>query len=118
MTRLALTQRAALDLVEIEDYSIKAWGRRTAAAYIGKFETAFGLLSESPDLLRPVPDFSPHLLFYRVEQHWVIAHRTPKTTYVLAIRHGAMDLHSRLAELEPILAQEIEILSRRLQTEE
>lgn len=118
MTRLALTQRAALDLIEIEDYSIKAWGRRTAETYLGKFQTAFDLLREAPGLLRSFPDFSPHLLFYRVEQHWVIAHRTPETIFILTIRHGAMDLPSRLAELEPVLAQEIEILSRRLREDE
>ena len=114
MTRLLLTRRATNDLIEIEDYSIKAWGRRTAGAYIGKFQTAFDLLRESPDLLRTVPDFSPHLFFYRVEQHWIVAHRSDEATFVLTIRHGSMDLPSRLAELEPLLAQEVEILTRRL----
>jgi len=114
MTRLLGTNRAVLDLIEIEEYSIKTWGRRTAATYIDKFQTAFDLLRESPDLLRAAPDFSPHLLFYRVEQHWVVAHRTPEATFILAIRHGSMDLPNRLAELEPLLAQEVEILTRRL----
>lgn len=117
MTRLLLTRRATIDLIEIEDYSIKAWGRRTAETYIGKFQTAFDLLRESPDLLRTVPEFSPHLFFYRVEQHWVIAHRTPEAIFVLAIRHGSMDLPNRIAELEPLLAQEVDILARRLRND-
>lgn len=117
MTPLFLTRRAALDLIEIEDYSIKTWDRPTTETYIGKFQTAFDLLRDSPDLLRPVPDVSPHLLFYRVEQHWIVAHRPGHTVFVLTIRHGSMELPNRLAELEPLLTQEIEILARRLRKE-
>ncbi|MFG0246600.1 MAG: type II toxin-antitoxin system RelE/ParE family toxin [Phycisphaerales bacterium JB052] len=114
MTRLFLTRRATLDLIEIEDYSIETSGKQTAEAYIGKFQTAFGLLRESPDLLRRVPEFSPHLYFYRVGQHWIIACRTDDATFVLTICHGSMDLPSRVAELEPLLMQEVEILVSRL----
>lgn len=114
MTRLLLTRRATLDLIEIEDYSIKTWGTRTAEGYIAKFQTAFDLLRASPDLLRPVPEFSAQLLFYRVERHWIVAHRTGDAVFVLTIRHGSMDIPKRLAELEPLLTQEVEILAHRM----
>lgn len=33
--------------------------------------------------------------------------------YVLAVRHGSMDLPERIAELEPQLLQEAELMHRR-----
>lgn len=117
MTALYLTRRAELDLIAIEDYSIEQWGERVAGEYLEAIQAAFDLLHVSPRLLRPKDEFADWLCFYRVERHWLICTILAGDIYVLAVRHGAMDLPARLAELEPSLMQEAEILFRRIQDE-
>lgn len=117
MTDLYLTRRALTDLARIDTYSVQTWGRRVADEYIGKFDTAFDLLRVSPDLLRSRPEFSDRLRFYRVERHWLVCDVIDGSIFVLTVRHGAMDLPSRLAELEPLLAQEAELMYRRIMQE-
>ena len=51
--KVFLTDRAASDLLEIESYSIKKWGKNIATKYLGKFERVFKLLALNPDLLLP-----------------------------------------------------------------
>lgn len=114
MTALYLTRRAELDLIAIEDYSIETWGERVAGEYLDAIQAAFDLLQASPQLLRAQDGFAEWLCFYRVQRHWLICTMLAGDIYVLAVRHGAMDLPNRLSELEPSLAQEAEILYKRI----
>lgn len=113
MARLLLAERAIDDLADIEAYSIETWGQATADRYIDGVSAAFDLLKASPDLLKPRDDFSGRLLFYRVERHWLVCDRFGETIVVLTVAHGAMDIHARLARLEPTLIQEAELMARR-----
>jgi hypothetical protein len=56
------------------------------------------------------------LQLYRVNQHLLICHSSPTRVIVLTVAHCKMDIASRLFKLEPTLAEEIEILSRRLES--
>ncbi len=114
MTRLFLTRRAIEDFAEIEAYSIQAWGPRVADDYIAKFEAAFELLRLSPDLLRLKREFSGRLVFYRVEKHWLVCDMIDDDVYVLTVKHGSVDMPTRIAELEPQLIQESELVYRRI----
>ncbi len=114
MTRLFLTRRAIEDFAAIEAYSIQAWSRRVADDYLAKFEAAFELLQSSPDLLRRKREFSGRLLFYRVEKHWLVCDMIDDDVYVLTVKHGSMDLPTRIAELEPQLIHEAELVYRRI----
>lgn len=114
MSALYLTQRAERDLIAIEDYSLETWGPKVAAEYMQKFQAAFDLLAASPQLVRGREEFVDWLRFYRVERHWVVCAVLSDDIYVLAVRHGAMDLPRRLTELEPQLLDEAEIMHRRI----
>jgi toxin ParE1/3/4 len=107
---LALTRRALRDLEEIEKYSIEQWGKRTANEYLKSIEHALDRLRTNPSLLKSKEDISDRFSFYRVKQHFLICTRREHRIYVLAVRHGAMDLPSRVADLEPTLIDEAEIL--------
>jgi plasmid stabilization system protein ParE len=112
MAFLALSRRAALDLAEIERYSVEQWGKKVAAGYLADIEDALTRLKEHPGLLRTRPELSDNLKFYRVRQHLLVCALEDERIYVLAVKHGAMDLPERLGELEPQLVQEAEILHR------
>ena len=111
---IKLTDRAHFDLQEIEKYSIQRWGKKTANRYLEDIQTALSLLQEKPDLLRQKSDVSTHFKFYRVREHFLVCVELKEFLLVLTIKHGQMDLPSRIAELEPTLVKEADLLHQRL----
>ncbi len=112
--RLLLTERAIHDIAEIDDYSVSQWGKPAAAKYLAQLEQALVRLQEKPALLRPEPDFHPHLRFYRVNQHLLVCDKQPNSIVLLTVIHANHDIPSRLAEMAPTLATEVELLHRQL----
>jgi toxin ParE1/3/4 len=113
-SKLELTQRALRDIREIYDYSIERWGKRTADKYLRDIEEALARLKGHSSLLRPEADFHPALRFHRVNKHLLICDVGQDSIVVLALLHTSMDIPSRLAELQPTLAAEVEILHKKL----
>ena len=113
MAYLALTHRALRDIEGIKNYSIEQWGERVADDYLNAIEGALGRLRENPQLLRTSAGVSDSLCFYRVRQHFVVCSLIEDRVVVLTVKHGAMDLPSRIAELEPQLKTEAEMMHRR-----
>jgi toxin ParE1/3/4 len=99
---------------QIFDFSKEQWGKRAAEKYIDDMEAGLRRLSEHPELLKPAPDVPSALTFYRVNKHLIVCDAQPKSIVVLTVIHSSMDIPSRLAELQPSLAAEVEILHRKL----
>lgn len=114
MARVWLTRRALLDIDEIDRYSTDRWGPRAAGQYLADLQGAVERLGEVPSLLQQRTDYSLRLRFFRVRDHVLVCDVIDDEVYVLAVRHGAMDLPRRLADLEPHLVQEAELLHERL----
>ncbi len=113
-TKLLLTDRAVRDLAEIEAYSRAQWGKQTAVKYIGDLEAALLRLREDPSLLRPETDLHADLCFYRVNKHLLVCDVHPQAVFLLTVIHASRDIPSRLAEMQPTLAAEVELLHNRL----
>ena len=96
-------------------HSIEQFGKRVASQYIDKLELGIGRIAENPELLREERLFHRSLRFYRVEKH-LLACETAIDGWViiLAVLHASMDIPSRLAELEPNLHVEVELLVKKL----
>lgn len=107
---LGLSRRALLDIAEIETYSIEQWGQQVADEYLDSIQAALNLLRENPNLLRSNNTISDSLCFYRVRQHFLTCALFDESIFVLTVKHGAIDLPTRIAELEPQLIQEAEML--------
>ena len=110
MAFVALTRRALRDVRSIERYSEERWGKAVAAEYLESIEEALNRLRVRPTLLRFDEGISPHFTFYRVREHFLICTVVGARLYVLTIKHGAMDLPSRLRELEPQLRHEANLM--------
>lgn len=108
-----LTERALSDLCEIEDFSIQKWGRKTTDRYLDDLQSALVRLVENPAILRLEPDLSPGLYFYRVRQHFFVCDVGENFIGVLTLIHTSMDLPTRLAELEPRLIAEANMLRKK-----
>ena len=118
MPEVHLSRRALFDIEDIEDidlYSIEKWGECVAAKYRADLYAGAARLGESPNLLQERPDTSLRLRFYRVREHVLICDVIGDRVFVLAMRHAVMDLPRRLAELEPQLIHEAELLARRIE---
>ena len=112
--RLELTELAIGDIAEIADYSAKQWGRKASEKYLDEIEAGLRRLREQPALLTCLPDLDSSLRYYRVRQHLLICDFRPGTIVVLTVIHASMDLPSRLCELQPRLADEVEMLHRQM----
>ncbi len=114
MAEVFLTRRALADLEDIARYSTEMWGERVANEYLDDIDAALERLAAHPALLREVDPMFESLRFYRVRKHFLICEILGGDVYVLAVHHGGMDLPSRLAELEPLLAEEARLMRRRV----
>jgi toxin ParE1/3/4 len=114
MPRIALTERAHSDLQEIVDYSTRQFGEKVAEKYLDDIEAALMLLQEHPELLKNKEGVSGHLKFHRVRQHFLVCAEVKEFLFVLTIKHAQMDIPNRIAELEPSLLAETEMLHARL----
>ncbi|MEX2118532.1 MAG: type II toxin-antitoxin system RelE/ParE family toxin [Pirellulales bacterium] len=111
---VVLTERALSDLREIERFSIKEWGRKTADKYLDAIAAALYRLKQDPAILSLEPGFAPGLFFYRVRKHFLVCDFDGQLISVLTILHTSMDLPTRLAELEPQLIAEAQFLHDKL----
>jgi plasmid stabilization system protein ParE len=111
---LALTNRAITDLRGIEQYSIEQWGREIATNYLDDVAAALDRLIDNPKLLKLEPEFAPGLYFYPVRKHLLVCDWNGLSIVVLTIIHTSMDIPTRLAELQPRLAAELQFLHERL----
>ena len=111
---LRLTERAVRDIADIERFSVAQWGKTTAAKYISDIEAALTLLQENSALLRTEEELHPELRFYRVNKHVLVCDVQQDTIFLLTVIHASRDIPSRLAEMQPSLTMEIELLHQRL----
>jgi toxin ParE1/3/4 len=112
MAYLGISRLAAHDIQEIYDYSVEQWGPQVAEEYLDAIQEALNRLRASPDLLRVKPEFSPHLYFHRVRRHFLVCSLLEGNIYILTVKHGSLDLPKRLAELEPQLSEEVNLLHK------
>lgn len=110
-----LTEGALRDIAGMESYSLEQFGQEVAAQYIGKLEAGIGRVSDNAELLREESLFHESLKFYRIEQHLLVCETGIEgKIIILTLLHASMDIPSRLAELEPKLSIEAEMLLTQL----
>ena len=110
-----LTDRALRDIACVQSHSLERYGERVAAEYINKLEAGIGRVSDNPNLLREELPFHESLKFYRIEQHLFVCETGIEgKIIILTLLHASMDIPSRLAELEPKLLIEAEMLLKHL----
>jgi plasmid stabilization system protein ParE len=117
MPEVHLSRGALFDIEDIDLYSIEKWGERVAAKYLADLHAGAERLGESPDLLRERPETSLRLRFYHVREHVLICDVIADRIFVLAVRHVVMDMPRRIAELEPQLILEAELMARQIDTQ-
>ena len=116
MADVHFARRALRDIQAIDQWSVENWGERVAAKYLADLYAGAARLGESPVLLQARPETSLRLRFYNVREHVLICDMLGDRVFVLAVRHAVMDLPQRVAELEPHLVHEAELLAAQIES--
>ena len=100
-------------LTNIDTYSREEWGQTVADDYIASIDLAIRHLADNPQLLQTKNDVSQAFFLYPVREHYLVCSVVDASIYLLAVKHGRIDLFNRLAELEPLLLDEAVFLHDR-----
>lgn len=105
-----LTRRAALDLRDIYDRSLREWGEATANRYVADIYAAMSKAAANPDagLLRK--HRATPFLMVPARQHFVVYDRIPQGIAILTLLHQVRDIEILIANLSPFFLQEVEKL--------
>jgi len=114
LATIHISRRAALDLDEIDQYSLIKWGQQVAHEYMESIDLALQTLAENPRLLRNKTDISQAFYLYRVREHYLVCSFKNNNIIILTIKSGSLDLVNRLAKLEPTLNKEASFLHKKL----
>lgn len=108
-----LTRRAALDLQNIYNHSLREWGEATADSYMADLYAVMSKAATNPDtgLLRQ--NRSTPFLMLPARQHFIIYERIPQGIAILSLLHQVRDIESLIANLSPTFLQEVEKLKAR-----
>lgn len=96
MTVYRLKPRAARDISEIWDYTLKQWGLRQTEIYLAQIRTCFELVAGEPDIGRKCDDIrlgyrkilvGSHVIFYRLQG---------SNVEIIRVLHQKMDLERYL----------------------
>jgi len=114
--QLRLTERALSDLVAIESSSIQEWGKRVATKYLSDIEGRLRLIHENPAILTSLEGLPEPLKCYPAREHVLVFDVQPASLVMLTVIYGSRDIPSRLSELVPTLATEVELLHATLRS--
>ena len=91
-----LTHESQKDLKSISRFTDKHWGRNQRTLYLAKFETAFKVLAESPELGKLCPELKRMPYKYYVGRHAIFYHPIEDGIQIIRILHDAMDFDKHL----------------------
>ena len=112
-TKLLISERALRDIAEIEEYSVAQWGRTRLPSTSRTLKWPSCACRRSPNCCGRKKLFIHGFRFTGSTSTCSCAtsNRRPSS---LTVIHASRDIPSRLAELEPTLAAEVELLHRKL----
>lgn len=90
-----LTPEADVDLQDIWDYTVEAWGVDQAVIYLETIERAFVSIAEGSLPTRPSPTRELGLEYVRCEHHYIFVLREVPLQ-VIRVLHERMDYMTRL----------------------
>lgn len=109
-----LTRRAARDLRDIHDQSLKQWGEKTARGYIDKLYATMGGLKVEDDRTSPREQRALPFKIVAAEKHFIVYEIAEDVAVVLTLLHQRRDIESILRDLTPDFLAEVAALSKKI----
>ena len=108
MSKFFLTRRANIDLLEIEDYSLRKWGEDQTDIYMEGLYERFEEIAKKPDVgtLR----YNRSFPFYMApaKEHFVIYKLIGEGIIIATILHGRQNIESIVRNMAVTLSREIQ----------
>jgi toxin ParE1/3/4 len=111
MAQFYLTQRALLDLIEIEEHSIEKWGQTQTDIYMSEMYQGFESIARNPDigLIRKARSFPFHMA--RIGKHFAVYKSFENYIVIATILHSKQNIEVIIKGMSYVLAREIDALT-------
>jgi len=107
MANFFLTRRANMDLLDIEDYSLRKWGEDQAEIYMNDLYYAFGEVAKKPEIGKLRYDRSFPFYMAPARQHFAIYKPLEMGIIIATVLHGRRNMESIVRNMATTLASEI-----------
>jgi len=114
MAEFFLTRRATIDLLEIEEFSLRKWGESQTEKYINDLYHIFGEIAKNPELGELRKDRSLPFFMMPAKQHFVIYKITNSGIIIATILHGRRNIESLVRSMTASLVDEILTIENRI----
>lgn len=105
-----LTRRAALDLRNIYNHSVREWGEATADSYMADLYSVMNKAATNPDSGLSRQHRAAPFMMLPARKHFVIYDRIPQGVLILTLLHQVRDIEYLIADLSPTFLQEVKKL--------
>lgn len=108
MAKFFLTRRATIDLIDIEEYSLRKWGEEQTDSYMTALYQAFGDMARKPEIGLVRSDRSFPFYMSPAKQHFAIYKPVESGIIIATILHGRRNIETIVRNMAITLAHEIQ----------
>lgn len=107
MSTFFLTRRANIDLIDIEEYSLRKWGKDQTETYMDDLYVAFSKIANEPEI--GVLRYNCSFPFYMApaRQHFAIYKPFEEGIIIATILHGRQNIETIVRNMAITLSREI-----------
>ncbi|MEM8894232.1 MAG: type II toxin-antitoxin system RelE/ParE family toxin [Bacteroidota bacterium] len=114
MPKFFLTRRANIDLLEIEDYSLRKWGQSQTDTYMDGLYLGFAEIANKPDVGRLRYNRSFPFYMAPASEHFAIYKPTDLGIIIATVLHGRQDIETIVRNMSVTLSDEILKFEKRI----
>ncbi len=107
MANFFLARRANIDLLDIEDYSLRKWGEDQTEIYMNGLYYAFAEIAKKPEIGKLRYDRSFPFYMAPARQHFAIYKPLEVGIIIATVLHGRQNIESIVRNMATTLASEI-----------
>lgn len=115
MAKYYLTERAAIHLRQIYNYTVERWGEKQAGIYMQKIVKHFQTLAAKPEIGRSRKDNPAQYFMAEIEKHHAIYRKFRGGIIVAAVLHTKRDIEGIMNQIGSALAFEISIIEENIE---
>ena len=101
------TPIAERKIIEIAQWSVKKWGKKTAREYLANLEKIINLVASGELPCQKNPEFSTRFSYCLAKQHYIFFEFQDDKLIVVTIYHTAMHIKERMYEEKLLIQHEI-----------
>jgi len=107
MSKFFLTRRTNIDLLEIEDYSLRKWGEDQTAIYMDDLYRRFAEIAKKPDVGKLRYNRSFPFYMAPVREHFAIYEPIDSGIIIATVLHSRRDIETIVRNMAVTLSKEI-----------